>query len=1256
MAGIFEHIEIGYKYKIGFFILVLILLLSIVLNLQNIFNNVSRYPLTTVPIKIDGKSMDWTKEYLRWVDGDRISQTESPHIMALYSYIGEKDIYFSVFYPDWEKEKSAVLLGLDFTYGGNKNFLDLPVYTAFPLDLIVKLERDNAILFDADGLLLGKLNFAYNSKIGFIEFSIPKKLFQYMDFADENEIKIMAVAYKETSKTKKILDTVPNGIKKMIKGIGPGFLLLKSASSLKAAGTVKLMIVHHGNQAVGGWYPNLLSENGGQNGYNPILKVHFDTGVKANFHISGTTLVGLRWQGGYDDVWYALGNRTWFQAMKDGFDSNLFGLVGSTFPQNIMPYMFKQENIFLLEYENELFQHFFNRTPVIAWVPERTWVNDPNIQWHTGDGYTGPNYNVKDNLMCQTFTSVGFVGVVLDGNQHHNWFHDPDPMGQNDNCVPHKIIDPTTGEFSGLVALFNNRDLQDRICGGNAAWDGILATMNWVATFGDGAIGVYGDDWEKAAGYSETWPDFLTQGYIETIWNIRNQSWIESITVNDFVNWFSFEWDGQGTPSYPDTSEYPSISIPYGTYENPVIWLGGGDYYQRWDDDASESWRLKTDPRSYRDMMIFAQNAITSAEDYTLQDWRQNRLIKIARIVLGATTYEWMWHDDADNISDWQEKMSAHTKNAAYYAETAKWAYNPAAYGAKVQTKDVDGDSVNEYIIQNNKIMAILEPDGGRICAMFARDRSGQGYVIIGNDVAQYYAVGGNWPDMTSCGITTVDWVEPDHLGALLYHMGEVNDGFWYDTGQPTGNPYGDCTQYPDTVYSVETGADYILFKNGNTPVKKVTLIGNNNYFNVEIDVNTPPEYTDWPNKKLVIVQFSPDYLNILKNGKDAIIDYTFTDGANSGYGVRNVDNTVKGWVSVPSGTVVEKSYLLLTREYVLKHTDSANPFFFKLGAEVVEPATGTLSGNVKDTNGQGLADVTVAVSGPQVRDTLTSPAGTYSIENLPVGFYTVTASKLGYQIFTTNNIQILDGQTTILNITLYPAPPATGSISGIITESNTGYYIPGASIVLSNPSNSYFTNSLSDGSYFIDNVIIGIYNMTVSKNGYYSKTIQNITIYSGFNTIQNVELSKIPAEPGNIKGKITITVGDYSGVAVYAQGVQNYSTTNIDAFGNYQILNVEPGEYSVFAYKSGYSCTPSSSNIIVYSLQDSYADFTLEPNPYWPGDFDQDEDVDMDDYNLLMQNFGGNNLKYDLNGDGIVDGKDLVIFGANYGKTGRRP
>ena len=644
--------EIKFRYILGLLILIIFFLLNIFLNLENLIKLKTKNFHSR--ISIDGQTIDWTKEYLRFVDGDKIGPNESPHIMAIYSAEDEKYFYLSFFYPDWEKFNSSVIIGLDFVNGGNRKFLDLPVITDYPIDLFVKIEKDNVSLSVNDGKFLYSPNFAYNSKYGFIEMALNKNYFKSFDFTFDSELRIMAVSYDKFKK--KIFDTVPNGLKKVTKAGGPIYFLLKSINSLEAAGTVKLMIVHHGNQAVGGWYPNLLSENGGQNGYNPVLKVHFDTGVKANFHISGTTLIGLRWQGGYNDVWPALGNRTFFKAMKDGFDSNLFGLVGSAYPQNIMPYMFKQQNLFSLKYEDELFQYFFNRKPVIAWVPERTWVNDPNIQWHRGDPESGPNNNVKDKIMCETFYEAGFIGVILDGNQHHNWFHNPDPMGQNDNCIPHKIVNPRTGQFSGVVALFNNRDLQDRICGGNSAWNGILATMNWVATFGDGAVGIYGDDWEKAAGYSEVWPDFLTQGYIETIWNIKNQSWIESITVNDFVNWFSFEWDGQGTPSYPNTREYPLISIPYGTYENPVIWLGGGDYYQRWDYHASLSSMLKTDPRSYRDMMIFAHNSILDAEDYTLQNWEQNNLIKVARAVLGATTYEWMWHDNANNISDWQEK------------------------------------------------------------------------------------------------------------------------------------------------------------------------------------------------------------------------------------------------------------------------------------------------------------------------------------------------------------------------------------------------------------------------------------------------------------------------------------------------------------------------------------------------------------------------------------------------------------------------
>ncbi|MCD6423106.1 MAG: carboxypeptidase regulatory-like domain-containing protein [Elusimicrobia bacterium] len=1229
---------------------VLILLFSIlgIFFFKNFPFKFSPFSAPYKEISIDADALDWNKDDLRIVDRDPYIPGRSSHITAISSRRTSRGEAFAIFYPDLKRQNPKIFLSIDFLKGGVKSITD-KITTSHPWEILVEIEKGKAILKDRFKREF-PLEMGINYRSGFIEFLIP---WEYINlFSKPNELFVNAVV----EKSGKVVDIVPNKIKKLMeKGVPP--IILTTAFSTKVLGaTVKFALVHHGNQAVGTYTQpdgDLLYEEGGKCGYNRIIKAHFDTGIPINLHLSGTVMVGIKWGYDYGDTNpnHLIDGKYFLARVKDGVDSKLINILTSSFAQNIMPYAYKDQNQFSIWFENQLINHHFGISqPKVAWVPERTWVNDPNIQWHSGDPYTGANNNVKDKTMTDTFYSEGVRAVVLDGNQHHNWFHDPDPSGSNDNGFPHKILD-SDGSFSGLIAFFNNRDLQDRMCSGNGVDTDLAPTLNWIASLGDGAIGVYGDDLEKAAGYSSTWPSWLPDGYVTNLWDLLNHSWIETVNLETFMNWFEFKYDQVGLAYYEGGDEYPSIQIPFGTYENPVMWLDGGDYYQRWDSHASEADRLKTDARSYRDMMNDGMSAIWDAEMITGQDYKTNRLIRVARAVLAAGQYEWMWHDDSDNISDWEEKMAAHTKNACYYAEGAIWAWDPASYGATVQSKDVDKDGTTEYILQNENIMAIFEPDGGRIVAMFSRDSSGQGYVIIGNDVAAWWGCGGDWPEFYC------DWVNADHMGALLWHEAEVNDGYFQDTGDPD-SPYG--RTIPDTVYDVSTGDNYIAFSKDGTQMKKITLSGNNSYFDVEIDVNTSADFTDWPDKKRVIVQFNPNYLYVMKEGKASISDFSETLGSNVIYGVETTETgkNITGWVSIPSDSVVEKSYQLLTRQFIIKHEDGSNPFYMKLGGGVKPGTTeqyGFVTGKVTDeTTGSGIASVTVSIDGTSFLET-TDSSGNYTISNVPEGTYSMTASKTGYITGTLSGVLVVANSTTTANFVLSPeeSAPASGNISGTVKNSQTGEYISGVDVLLVEKNVSVATDS--SGSFAFSNISTGTYTLKFSKSGYNSLTQENITVLSEQTTSVNVSLIPQATPTGTISGTVMDTSSNtLSGVIVEISqlGINTYT----DSSGNYS-LEIATGTYTISFSLSGYK-TATKTEVLVTEGASVTVDCQMEKN-YWTGDINKDGIVDGEDLMLLGYSYGTAqgesryNQDADLDSDGDVDADDMNLLEANYGKTG---
>jgi serine protease AprX len=123
-----------------------------------------------------------------------------------------------------------------------------------------------------------------------------------------------------------------------------------------------------------------------------------------------------------------------------------------------------------------------------------------------------------------------------------------------------------------------------------------------------------------------------------------------------------------------------------------------------------------------------------------------------------------------------------------------------------------------------------------------------------------------------------------------------------------------------------------------------------------------------------------------------------------------------------------------------VKSSLGSGPYFFDLsaGASAVtlpndkddDPsiASGSISGTVTDAStGSPIANSTVSAS-PGGYNTTTETDGTYSLADLPVGTYTVTASATGY-IEQSKLGDVLAEEITDLDFTLTPAPPPTDTM-----------------------------------------------------------------------------------------------------------------------------------------------------------------------------------------------------------------------------------
>lgn len=107
----------------------------------------------------------------------------------------------------------------------------------------------------------------------------------------------------------------------------------------------------------------------------------------------------------------------------------------------------------------------------------------------------------------------------------------------------------------------------------------------------------------------------------------------------------------------------------------------------------------------------------------------------------------------------------------------------------------------------------------------------------------------------------------------------------------------------------------------------------------------------------------------------------------------------------------------------------------FTLGAWA-QNITATLTGTIEDTSGGVIPGVAVHLrdnATGSVRTTTTDASGAYSIAQLPAGTYTLTASKGGFQQFSSTDVVLHVGEHRGMNLTLQP-----GAVTQTVTVSTS--------------------------------------------------------------------------------------------------------------------------------------------------------------------------------------------------------------------------
>ena len=282
----------------------------------------------------------------------------------------------------------------------------------------------------------------------------------------------------------------------------------------------------------------------------------------------------------------------------------------------------------------------------------------------------------------------------------------------------------------------------------------------------------------------------------------------------------------------------------------------------------------------------------------------------------------------------------------------------------------------------------------------------------------------------------------------------------------------------------------------------------------------------------------------------------------NSGYKVTtNISGTYA--LVVPAG-----AYTLTAAKGTYSFTPATRtvsvPAINLSGQDFTAPAlTYTVSGQIVDGSGTPLAGVTLSDG---TRSTTTTITGTYALDAVPAGNYTLTPTKRGYT-FTpvTSAVTVSDN----LSGQDFTATALAYTVSGRVVDSR-GNALEGVTVADGTRS----TTTTISGTYALDAVPAGNYTLTPTKRDYtFTPVTSAVTVSDNLSgqdftaTRQTYTVSgRIVDASGKALAGVTLTVGGQS------------TTTTSD--GNYTLSGLVAGNYTLTPMKSDYTFTPTSRNL----------------------------------------------------------------------------
>jgi len=239
---------------------------------------------------------------------------------------------------------------------------------------------------------------------------------------------------------------------------------------------------------------------------------------------------------------------------------------------------------------------------------------------------------------------------------------------------------------------------------------------------------------------------------------------------------------------------------------------------------------------------------------------------------------------------------------------------------------------------------------------------------------------------------------------------------------------------------------------------------------------------------------------------------------------------------------------------------------------------TGTIKGTVRYDNNTTADNVSLsfAKSGTIVDNITNEDNGTYILDNLSLGTYTLTAAKINYIDATQSATLATDNQTVTANLTLLANTCSAGTVSGTITDAVSGNAVSGVSLsvrgglnVTSGSTTGTTATTATNGTYTLSSMNAGGYTVQVSKTGY-------LTSYFNVNVCGNMSNQNIGVSEELSSGTMRIVLSWPSGST--ADDLDSHLEIPDNASSTFHVYF--PSTKKIFYYATNtYTCSSCSSD-----------------------------------------------------------------------------